>query len=124
MRSVTRVLIRFSFFSRLSHLQFSVLSLSKEKSNDPSSLSARFTLKFLEDACSLSKPCRSRPDGSENQRSKGKAPNKQAKMKKEGERERDRRSSGSMDRWIAGGVLSQIGILSVLRVTMYDRKIR
>ncbi|KYM85637.1 putative aconitate hydratase, mitochondrial [Atta colombica] len=28
-----------------------------------------------------------------------------------------------MDRWIAGGVLSQIGILSVLRVTMYDREI-
>jgi len=100
MRSVTRVLIRFSFFSRLSHLQFSVLSLSKEKSNDPSSLSARFTLKFLEDACSLSKPCRSRPDGSENQRSKGKAPNKQAKMKKEGERERPEviGIDGSLDR--------------------------
>lgn len=76
-----------------------------EESDDPSSLSARFTLKFLENACSLSKPCRSRPDGSEDQRPKGKAPNKQAKVRRK-KRERDRRPSGSMDRWIAGGVLS------------------
>lgn len=112
-----------SSLSFLSHPLTPCLVSVKVEESDPSSSSARFTLKFLEDVCSLSKPCRSRPDGCEDQRPKGKAPRVQtaARWKK---RERGRRPSGSMDRRIAGGVpgLSQIGTLSALRVTMHVAK--
>lgn len=71
---------------------FSPLSLLYQV-EDPSSSSARFALKFRRNACSLSKPHRCRPDGSEDQRSKGKAPREPAdERRKKGER--DRRPSG------------------------------
>lgn len=67
-----------------------------------------FCTEVSEDECSLtSKPRRSRPDGSEDQRSKGKAPRERAEERRK-KGERDRRPSGYRC-GIAGGVLSQFG---------------